>query len=79
MAPTKLLELYNKILQAAIDFGYDKGKNALLRDCIIDKKTGSVRTVMEEDANFWFGFVREDQPSNGAYDGLSFVIFPEEK
>ena len=79
MAPTKLLELYNKILQAAIDFGYDKGKNALLRDCIIDKKTGSVRTVMEEDANFWFGFVREDQPSNGAYDGLSFVIFPEGK
>lgn len=79
MAPTKLLELHKKILEAAEDFGYCAGKNALLRDCIIDKKTGSVRTVMEEDANFWFGFVREDQPSNGAYDGLSFVIFPEEK
>lgn len=78
MAPTKLLELHKKILEAAKDFGYCAGKNALLRDCIIDKKTGSVRTVMEEDANFWFGFVREDQPSNGAYDGLSFVIFPEE-
>lgn len=79
MAPTKLLELHKKILEAAKDFGYCAGKNALLRDCIIDKKTGSVRTVMEEDANFWFGFVREDQPSNGAYDGLSFVIFPEAK
>ena len=79
MAPTKLLELREKILKAAEDFGYCEGKNALLRDCIIDKKTNSVRTVMAEDANFWFGFVREDQPSNGAYDGLSFVIFPEEK
>ena len=79
MAPKKLLELRNKILEAAKDFGYREGKNALLRDCIIDKKTKLVRTVMEEDANFWFGFVREDQPSNGAYDGLSFVIFPEEK
>ena len=79
MAPTDLLELHAKILEAAKDFGYCAGKNALLRDCIIDKKTGSVRTVMKEDANFWFGFVREDQPSNGAYDGLSFVIFPEEK
>ena len=79
MAPTKLLELHKKILEAAEDFGYCAGKNALLRDCIIDKKTGSVRTVMKEDANFWFGFVREDQPSNGAYDGLSFVILPEEK
>lgn len=79
MAPTKLLDLHNKILEAAKDFGYREGKNALLRDCIIDKKTNLVRTVMEEDANFWFGFVREDQPSNGAYDGLSFVIFPEEE
>ena len=79
MAPTKLLDLHNKILEAAKDFGYCAGKNALLRDCIIDKKTKLVRTVMKEDANFWFGFVREDQPSNGAYDGLSFVILPEEK
>lgn len=79
MAPTKLLDLHNKILEAAKDFGYREGKNALLRDCIIDKKTKSVRTVTEEDANFWFGFVREDQPSNGAYDGLSFVIFPEKE
>lgn len=79
MAPTKLVELHDKILEAAEDFGYCAGKNALLRDCIIDKKTKLVRTVMEEDANFWFGFVREDQPSNGAYDGLSFVIFPEKE
>ena len=79
MAPTDLLELHKKILDAAKDFGYREGKNALLRDCIIDKKTNLVRTVMEEDANFWFGFVREDQPSNGAYDGLSFVIFPEKE
>ena len=77
MAPTDLFNLHEKISKAAKDFGYREGKNALLRDCIIDKKTGSVRTVMKEDANFWFGFVREDQPSNGAYDGLSFVIFPE--
>lgn len=79
MAPTKLLELHDKILEAAENFGYREGKNALLRDCIIDKKTNLVRTVMKGDANFWFGFVREDQPSNGAYDGLSFVIFPEEE
>lgn len=79
MAPTDLFDLHDKILKAAKDFGYCAGKNALLRDCIIDKKTTLVRTVMEEDANFWFGFVREDQPSNGAYDGLSFVILPEEK
>lgn len=79
MAPTDLLELHKKILEAAKDFGYREGKNALLRDCIIDKKTNLVRTVMKGDANFWFGFVREDQPSNGAYDGLSFVILPEEE
>ena len=79
MAPTDLFNLHEKISKAAKDFGYREGKNALLRDCIIDKKTNLVRTVMKGDANFWFGFVREDQPSNGAYDGLSFVIFPEEK
>ena len=77
MAPTDLLDLRKKILEAATDFGYCEKKNALFRDCITDKKTSpSVR--MTGDANFWFGFVREDQPSNGAYDGLSFVIFPEE-
>ena len=76
MAPTDLLDLRKKILEAAKDFGYCEKKNALFRDCITDKKTSpSVR--MTGDANFWFGFVREDQPSSGAYDGLSFVIFPE--
>ena len=82
MAPKNLLELRKNILNAADDFGYIEGKNALFRDCIIDKKKSpeiSVRPVVNEDANFWFGFVREDQPSSGVYDGLSFVIFPEEK
>ena len=79
MAPTNLLDLREKILKAAEDFGYRKEKNALFRDCITDKKTDLVRTPTPGDANFWFGFVREDQPSNGAYDGLSFVIFPEAK
>ena len=77
MAPTNLLELREKILKEAQNFGYSETKNALFRDCIIDKKTNDVRTVNKDDANFWFGFVREDQPSSGAYDGLSFVIFPE--
>lgn len=79
MPLTNLKELREKILEAAKNFGYSETKNALFRDCIIDKKTNDVRTVNKDDANFWFGFVREDQPSNGAYDGLSFVIFPEVK
>ena len=79
MAPIDLSDLRKKILEAAKHFGYSETKNALFRDCITDKKTNDVRTVNKNDANFWFGFVREDQPSNGAYDGLSFVIFPEEK
>ena len=77
MAHNNLLELFNNILEAAEIFGYSKEKNALFRDCITDKTTNLVRTPTPGDANFWFGFVREDQPSNGAYDGLSFVIFPE--
>ena len=78
MAPTDLSDLRKKILEAAEAFGYSTEKNnALFRDCITDKKTDLVRTPTPEDANFWFGFVREDQPLNGAYDGLSFVIFPE--
>ena len=79
MAPKNLSELREKILEAAKNFGYSETKNALFRDCIIDKKTNEVRTVNKDDANFWFGFVREDQLPSGAYDGLSFVIFPEEK
>ena len=77
MAPKNLLDLRKKILEAAKAFGYCE-KNALFRDCITDKKKEEVRKVKEDDANFWFGFVREDQQLSGAYDGLSFVIFPEE-
>lgn len=80
MVPTDLSDLRKKILEAAEAFGYSTEKNnALFRDCITDKKTDLVRTPTPEYANFLFGFVREDQPPSGAYDGLSFVIFPEEK
>ncbi len=78
--PTTLLELYKKILDRAEEFGYLEEKNALFRDCITEKSKNSsfVRTPNPDEANFWFGFIREDQGKTGAYDGLSFVIFPEE-
>ena len=76
-----LLKLYNKILDRAKEFGYIEEKNALFRDCITEKSKDSIsiRTPKPDEANFWFGFIREDQGKTGAYDGLSFVIFPEEK
>lgn len=80
MALKDLSDLRKKILEAAEAFGYKEKNNALFRDCITDKKKEEeVRKVEEDYANFLFGFVREDQPSSGAYDGLSFVIFPEVK
>jgi len=77
--PKELLDLHDYIIKTAKEFGYNEGKNALFRDCIINKNSGMVRSVKSDDANFWFGFVREDQGERGAYDGLSFVIFPEDK
>ena len=76
-----LLKLYNKILDRAREFGYIEEKNALFRDCITEKSKDSIsiRIPKPDEANFWFGFIREDQGKTGAYDGLSFVIFPEEK
>ena len=77
--PTTLLELYENIINSVKDLGYAEEKNALFRDCITVKNSNNsnpIRKPNQDEANFWFGFVREDQGKTGAYDGLSFVIFP---
>ena len=77
-APKNLKELLANIKDKAKDFGFKEGENGIFRDCISSssKKT-EIRDVKENDANFWFGFVREDQQTGGAYSGLSYVVFPE--
>ena len=79
-----LFEFYEKVKQAAESFGFKDGENGIFRDCItISGKTGKteIREIKEVDkeANFWFGYIREDQPTGGAYEGLSYVIFPEKE
>ena len=79
-APKDLLELLTMVQETAKSFGYLEGQNGLFRDCVSDKSNkGSIRTPSKDEANFWFGYIREDQPTSGAFDGLSFVIFPEYK
>ncbi len=78
--PKNLLELFDSLKSAAESFGFKHGDNGILRDCIhSDKKdiNAGIRTVNDDDKNFWFGFVREDQGDSKMYEGLSFVIFPE--
>lgn len=75
-----LLEFFDEIIKAAVLFGYKKDENGQLRDCIHGgEQDGNklIRTCKNDDNNFWFGFIREDQPKSGAYEGLSFVIMPE--
>lgn len=79
-APISLTELYEMVQTAAVSYGYQDGKNGLFRDCVTNKSKNPddlIRKPKENEANFWFGYIREDQPTNGAYEGLSFVIFPE--
>ncbi len=73
--PTNLLELYNNVKYVAESFGFKEGENGIFRNCVI--KNENVRDVADNDANFWFGYIREDQPTSGAYEGFSYVIFPE--
>lgn len=76
-APKSLFDLLTKVKEAAKSFGFIEGQNGLFRDCVSSKDGKSIRAVSENEANFWFGFIREDQPSGGPYDGLSYVVFPE--
>jgi hypothetical protein len=73
--PKNVTELYNNIVDAAKSFGFKNRDNGILRDCIHHED--SLKNPKDDDNNFWFGFVREDQRESGAYQGLSFVIFPE--
>lgn len=76
--PKTVSELLAVIKNAANDFGFKEGENGIFRDCISSSSAkDEIREVKDNDANFWFGFVREDQPTGGAYSGLSYVIFPE--
>lgn len=75
-APKNLKELYKKVIDTASEFGYKKNENGIFRDCITENG-GEIRTPANSESNFWFGFIREDQPAGGAYEGLSYVIFPE--
>lgn len=75
-----LLKFFDEIIKAADSFGYKKDENGQLRDCIHGGDGNKlIRTCKDTDNNFWFGFIREDQPTSGAYEGLSFVIMPENK
>lgn len=75
-APTNLTELYNKVLEKAKDFGFND-QNGQLRKPIFDRESPSLRKPKSDESNYWFGFIREDQQNSGAFEGLSFVIFPE--
>jgi len=67
--PQNLSELFDHLKESAESFGFKDGDNGILRDC--------VSAGLKKDNNFWFGFVREDQGPSSAYEGLSFVIIPE--
>ena len=77
MAPKDLFELLSEIKETAKSFGYVEGQNGLFRDCVTTKSGDAIRALSEKEVNFWFGYIREDQPTSRAYDGLSYVIFPE--
>jgi 5-methylcytosine-specific restriction protein B len=76
-APTSLLEFHQLVIEKAQSFGFN-GQNGQLRDTIFDKgNLVSYRKPDSNESNYWFGFIREDQPTSKAYEGLSFVVFPE--
>lgn len=70
--------LVEEVENIAKSFGFKDRDNGVFRDCIRNTSK-AVRDLKDSDSNFWFGFIREDQPTSGVYDGLSFVIFPEHK
>ena len=82
-APKDLLSFFDQLKEEATGFGFcnsDKGNdgNAKLRDNIHDKADQKkIKTTGEDENNFWFGFIREEQGDSSAYEGLSFVVFPE--
>ena len=78
-APNDLLEFHDQLIEIAKSFGFDQEKqHGQLRDCIIDRNNPqSIRKPNSGGNNFWFGFIREGEPTSKAYEGLSFVIFPE--
>ena len=76
--PNNLSELLTAIKDAARSFGFND-ENGRFRNCITDNssKDDSIRSAKDDDANFWFGFIREDEPEKSRYSGFSFVVFPE--
>lgn len=75
-APKNLLEFHNRLIEEAVKFGFNESdQRGQLRDCIMDKS--ALRTPKADDSNYWFGFIREGEPISKAYEGLSFVVFPE--
>jgi hypothetical protein len=79
-APKDLLSFYNQLIKEADSFGFDNTKypNGRLRETILDKADRTkIKTTDDNEKNFWFGFIRPEQPDGGPYEGLSFVVFPE--
>lgn len=76
-APKSLLAFHQLVIEKAQSFGFN-GQNGQFRDTIFDKgNLDSFRNPDSNESNYWFGFIREDQPTSKAYEGLSFVLFPE--
>ena len=78
-APQTLNDLIRMVQETAESFGYKDTINGRFRNCITDSNSGEIRSPKEKEANFWFGYIREDQPDKSVYEGLSYVIFPEYK
>lgn len=80
-APRDVKSLLDKIQETAVSFGFAKEVNAIFRDTVsksLEKSTED-KSTEEKGANFWFGFIREDESPKGVYNGLSFVVFPEKE
>ena len=75
--PSNLSDLFKLVKKAADSFGFDEGVNGQFRDCVSNRSDGTITNPDNENANFWFGYIREDEPDKSKYSGLSFVIFPE--
>lgn len=74
--PKNPLQLFEALNNSAVSFGFKPKENGILRDCI-HKSDGTKKDKNGNENNFWFGFIRDDQPESGSYDGLSYVVFPE--
>ena len=69
-------ELFQYVIDKAKEFGLDPINDPSKTNKIItDKGNAVVRHNTSEGA--YFAFIRSDQETNGKYEGLSFVVFPQ--